>query len=111
MARVLERATQEQTAIQTWPRGFRSVTNPGSEGARSCFLVPADSWFPVSIGCWQAGAQELARTSTQPFAAANRKGGVWPPSQARVSRVPRWDGGPGWRVLTGKGPGTVSPEI
>lgn len=36
------RAVEEETAIQKQPRGFWFVVNPGSEGARSCFVVPAD---------------------------------------------------------------------
>ena len=45
----LERAAEEQTAIQTQPRGFWCVVNPGSEGARSCFVVPADSFLFQSL--------------------------------------------------------------
>lgn len=52
------------TTTQTQPRGLRSLTSPGGEGARSYLVVPADSKFPISIGCWQVLVPEPARTNT-----------------------------------------------
>lgn len=54
LATALEGATEEQTAIQTQTHGFRSLINPGSEGARSRFVVPADSFLFQSVlaGLW-----------------------------------------------------------
>lgn len=74
-AAALEGAVGGQAAVQTWPRGFGSVTNAGNGGARSC---PISGQLIVScFSGWLAGlTPEPARTSPRPFAAAVWEGGV-----------------------------------
>lgn len=91
-ASALEGAAEEQQPFRQGHVG--SVCDESSsQGARACFRVPADSSFPVSIGCWQGLAPGLARTNTQLSAEPPRKEGFGHPPGCILSLLKslHWD--------------------